>query len=223
MNKCKCGCGQECKREYINGHSNKNKKFSKEHCKKLSQSGKGKHSGFQNGMYGKLGILNPLFKRKQSDKHIKKKSLAIKGKNNGMYGKVKELSPTYGKPGAMLGRKHSEETKRKIGDKKKGVNSHFFGKTPSIKSGRCQWFEVNGIKCQGTFEKRFVEACIKYKIPVKRNTKRFFLKDSLGEFSYLPDFVLNDSLVVEIKGWKENPKWLRKISFFERHWCNCHV
>ena len=45
MNLCKCSCGQEVTKErnkYINGHYNKNKKFSDDHKRKIGEGSKGK-------------------------------------------------------------------------------------------------------------------------------------------------------------------------------------
>jgi len=41
MNKCKCGCGQDCKLTYVSGHNNKGRKVSEETKLKLSKSNKG--------------------------------------------------------------------------------------------------------------------------------------------------------------------------------------
>jgi group I intron endonuclease len=49
-----------------------------------------------------------------------KGSKGLTGENNGMYGRTGELHPHYGKPGYHRGRKHTEETKRKMSEAHKG-------------------------------------------------------------------------------------------------------
>ena len=69
----------------------------------MSESGKGKHSGENNGMYGKFGKDNPNYGSKRSDETKAKMSKSLKGKP-GLKG---ESNPMYGKH-------HTEETKQKI-------------------------------------------------------------------------------------------------------------
>ena len=154
--------------------------LSKEHKEKLSKSLKG---------------------LKRSPETCKRISESKKGNKN----------PIYGKHSGMLGRHQLEETKRRLSKINKGKCSGskhpLYGKP--LKKNRCQWFNVNGIKCQGTYEKRFIEACFKYGILVSRCTDRFFLKDIKGEFTYLPDFNIS-GYFVEIKGW-QGPNSKRKL------------
>jgi hypothetical protein len=91
----------------------------------------------------------------------------------------------------------------------RGKNCPNYGR--KNKKNRCKWFNVQGIKCQGGLEKKFVEACIKWGIPVKRNRHRIHLKDNIGEFSYCPDFIIFGKQLIEVKGWL-GPKALRKYN-----------
>ena len=90
----------------------KGKSLSEEHKQKLSESGKGKHSGESNGMYGKH--LSDEQKRKMgeslkaawTDELRKRQSESHSGENAPMYGKH-----------------HTKETRRKISDAHKGKPS----------------------------------------------------------------------------------------------------
>ena len=70
--------------------------------------------------------------------------------------------------------------------------------------GRSKWFEVDGIKIQGTYEKQFAEALenqsIKWRRPSKNDLLEFMVNDKIKR--YTPDFFLEDfNLYVEIKGY----------------------
>lgn len=199
MNLCKCGCGILVKNNYKKGHGSRNRSLPEVVKQRIS-----------NSLIGHIGL---------------------KGENNPMYGKRGILSPLYGKVGKSLGKITSEEIKKKlsiagrgrifsiltrgrISKALKGKPKLLHGKShpnygKPLKKNRCIWFNVNNIKCQGTFEKRFVETCLKYNISVTRNIKRFHLKDERGEFTYLPDFNSNGQLI-EIKGWV-GPNSKRKL------------
>lgn len=183
------------------------KHHSEETRKILSEKSKGK-------IPWNKGISMP----KHSEEHKKKIGLSSKGLKRSLEtckriseSKKGSKNPSFGNPGPMLGKHQTEEAKKRISQFNKGKyagsNHPLYGKP--LKKNRCQWFTVNGIKCQGTYEKRFVEACFKWNVPVIRNTERFYLKDEKGEFTYLPDFLVRTSLF-EIKGWV-GPNSSRKI------------
>lgn len=60
------------------------------------------------GMLGRTGLLAPL------------------------YGRTGTLHPAYGKPGTMLGKKHTEETLKKMSFSHSGKNNSMFGKTGEL-------------------------------------------------------------------------------------------
>lgn len=98
----------------------KNKKWSLESRKKLSNSCKGKCVGEKNGMYGKRGELNPLYGKKLPKYRLEQISKTHKGKKLSEETKQKirdsaKLNPNYGNRGKSI----SEEHKRIISEKNK--------------------------------------------------------------------------------------------------------
>lgn len=68
----------------------------------------------------KKKISRALKGHKTSEETKQKISEANKGENNPWYGVLGENHPRYGKPGYWIGRKHTEESKRKMGEARKG-------------------------------------------------------------------------------------------------------
>jgi len=105
-----------------------------------------------------------------------------------------QISPMKGKPGSFTGRRHTEETKRKIGEKL-SINN---------KGGRSKWYEVAGQKVQGTWERdialKFEELGIKWKkLKTNRDTLEYVMDGKLRH--YTPDFYLPDyDVLLEVKG-----------------------
>jgi len=101
---------------------NRNRIFSEEHRRKLSEAHKGKH---------------------HSEESKKKLSEKRKGENNPMYGRSGELSPRFGI-------KHTEASKKKMSENQKGHTSYWKGKTGLYKgkhwrinqeTGKREWYE----------------------------------------------------------------------------------
>ena len=96
-----------------------------------------------------------------------------------------------------LGRDHQEESKNQMSIKRieylESNNNH------GIK-----WYEVNGIKVQGTWERDFAERLVDLGIKFERRRLKF-----LRYRTYTPDFYLVDyNMYVEIKGYlRENDKY----------------
>jgi len=167
---------------------NKGKIISNKTRAKISNANKGRHLTDEQ----KLKISLKSLGKKFSEEHKRKISEGLKGNPNLSHKKNNHpFWKKFGKDSANYGYRHKEESKKKISVGNLGKEN---------KKNRCKWFSVNGIKCQGTWEKRFVEACFKWNIPVKRNEKRFFFEDNRGKFSYCPDFVINNQ-IYEVKGW----------------------
>ena len=91
------------------GESNTGKKRSDEARKKMSDAAKGKHSGENNGMYGKFGKDNPNYGSKRSDETRAK---MIKSWNEERRQLSKEKFSCENNP--MYGKHHTDETKQKL-------------------------------------------------------------------------------------------------------------
>lgn len=102
---------------------------------------------------------------------------------------------------SSTGRKHTVETKRILSEKRSLNN----------KGGRSKWYEVNGIKVQGTWERNvakiLTENNIKWLKPSTANHSFKYNMDGKTR-TYTPDFYLIDQKIyLEIKGyWWGNDK-----------------
>lgn len=128
---CKCGCGQRVSKpgnSFLNHHyvkyknpmkdkrisekvrkQNIGRKKTEEEIEKLRISCKGINKGEKNGMFGVTGERHPSFGIPKSEEHRNKLKQAalergLSGKNNPMYG-----------------RKHTEKTRRRQSEIKKGI------------------------------------------------------------------------------------------------------
>lgn len=127
---------------------------------------------------------------------------------NGMTGKkgsnqyLKAVELGFPKPpgprgciGSFTGRTHTEEVKRRISEKKSIKNT----------GGRCKWYDVSGVKVQGTWERNIAillnDNNIKWIKPTTSDHSfKYVLDDKVR--TYTPDFYLDDySIYLEIKGF----------------------
>ena len=108
-------------------------------------------------------------------------------------GKV-PLAWNKGLPGTFTGKKHTEESKRKISEKL-SINN---------KGGRAKWYEVAGQKVQGTWERnvalKFEELGIEWKkLKTNRDVLEYVMDDKVR--CYTPDFFLPAyNVFLEVKG-----------------------
>ena len=113
-----------------------------------------------------------------------------------MSNKIKKFYQTH--PGNFTGRKHSDETKAKIGAKTSISNLQKFDR-PSGKGKRGYY---RGIYCQSSWELAYVLFCIDNKVNFVRNKKYFNYVYDGKTRHYFPDFYLPDTdTYVEIKGF----------------------
>ena len=138
--------------------------------------------------YGGHQKGNPAWNKgltKQTDKRVEKNAVSV---SKAMTGKI--------------GKKHTEETKRKI-SLKMSINN---------RGGRSKWYEVAGQKVQGTWERncamKFEEQNIVWE-KLKTNQHTFSYEINGKMRSYTPDFYLKDyDVYLEIKGrwWGDDRK-----------------
>lgn len=130
---------------------------------------------YKNGMLGKKGSNQFILAKKQ--------------------GKDIPSAWNKGLPGTFTGKKHTEETKRKISHKL-SINN---------KGGRSKWYDVAGQKVQGTWERnialRFEELGIEWKkLKTNRDTMEYLMDGKVR--CYTPDFYLPvQNLFLEVKGY----------------------
>lgn len=129
---------------------------------------------YKNGMLGKKGTNQFTF--------------AVK------HGLDKPVNGNKGRPGTFKGKKHTDESKRKIGEKL-SINN---------KGGRAKWYEVAGQKVQGTWERnvalKFEELGIEWKkLKTNRDTLEYVMDGKVRH--YTPDFYLPAyDILLEVKG-----------------------
>lgn len=138
------------------------------------------------------------------------------------------------------GRKHSEETKKKISESlRKSPKNTGRGKTQERElerrrkiseamkqngggyrkgsgRGKSGWYK--GYWCDSTWELAFVIYHLDHKIPFKRNLEAFDYEFEGKQHKYYPDFIYEDGTYIEIKGRREfsklDTKTQTKISNF---------
>lgn len=97
--------------------------------------------------------------------------------------------------GSFAGKKHDEETIKKLSEKASLNN----------KGGRCKWFCVNGVNVQGTYEKQLAEKLCELGVQfekIKTNNHLFKYVKNGKMRSYAPDFYLNEhNIYIEVKGY----------------------
>jgi hypothetical protein len=105
----------------------KGEKMSDEQKLKMSETRKrrGVASGEKNPMYGRSGILSPVYGKSQTPEHKKKIGDAQKGEKNHMFDKKGTLNPNYGKHPSEATRKKQSEGGR---GKHSGKNNPMWGK-----------------------------------------------------------------------------------------------
>ena len=92
---------------------------------------------------------------------------------------------------------------------KAGIITSVGGYRENAVKGCYKYGYYKNIRCDSSWELAFVVFNIEHNIPIKRNTQRFeyFIDDK--KHIFIPDFVVNETEIIEIKG-KQDSNWKRK-------------
>jgi len=98
---------------------------------------------------------------------------------------------------------------------RKKISLSNVGKTGGYreKGGRGKSGYFNGIYCNSSWELAYLIYCRDYNINVTRNKEGFHYNFENKKFRYYPDFILDDKIYVEVKGYKDK-RYNDKISQF---------
>ena len=202
---CDYGCGQEAKFQLNNGKwccscsynkcsflRNKNSEaIKKAHIE-------GRCIGFGRFIGRNVNYAWARGLTKETDERIKNFSETIRK----LYkdGKIKP---------SMLGRCHTEKTKKLISDaRKKRGSIHGTGR------GKHGWYK--GYWCDSSWELAWVIYNLEHDIKFERNTEGFEYEWNGGKHKYYPDFIVEDGSYMEIKGYTTEQTKIKIASFKSR-------
>lgn len=201
---------------------------SEEHCRKISESKRGKKLSQEHIEKIRAGVIkaysNPEVKEKQ-------KFNTFRGENH----------PMFGKEGIFLGRKHTEETKKKMSIKQKGVNHPMYGKKhkeeSKIKtSNSCKkwWKTEDGFKAKrkqsemmnsglSSYANSFISDPSKPQVELFSMVKSIFSSAEINYpfFNYSLDIAIPDKrIVIEYDGsyWHQDKEYDdKRKKYLENH------
>lgn len=144
--------------------------------------------------------------------------LINKGNYSGFYGynkRIKDSEITVWNKGLT---KETHPSIKKQGETytervKQGLITSTGGYRENAVKGCYKYGYYNGIRCDSSWELAFVVYCVENNIPIKRNTQRFeYIVDNKRHY-FIPDFIINDNEIVEIKGLQDI-NWKIKQTLF---------
>jgi len=152
--------------------------------------------------------------KKQNDKRIKKIALASSGKKNHWFG---THGPNYGNTGKksfMYGKRRPinvrEKISRSLVGRFTGRNSPNFGRVPS--HGKSEYVKTLGHYVRSTWERNICLLLKNNKITYRYEPEVF----DLGCFSYCPDIICKNKIVIEVKGYFRRNTDIEKLRLFKK-------
>ena len=89
---------------------------------------------------------------------------------------------------------------------KSGIITGVGGYRENAVKGCYKYGYYDGIRCDSSWELAYVVYCKEHNIPIERNTNRFGYFVNNVEYKFVPDFIVNNTTLVEIKGLQD-PNW----------------
>lgn len=176
-------------------------------------------------------IFEEIYGEEKSKEIKKKLSIRSSGNNNPMsyrnvmerfevydYDEAKELMPATGRFGKLhpfYGKHHSIYSKKKM--------METFENSSNKSNVSIGYF--NGIFFQGTWELKYIIDCYENNIPIKRyNLEPFLYYYEDKPHHYFPDFIINNTEIIEIKGMdKNNGRTISKNKQFSEKYDNYKI
>ena len=118
---------------------------------------------------------------------------------------IKDMYKNGDLKASFKGKTHTEQTKQKISKKMKGNHNNNPNKTGKGRKGY-----YKGFYCSSTYELAFVIFCLDHNIKIKRCLESFDYEYKGVWHKYFPDFVINNDVIIEIKGY-----WTEVVSLKE--------
>lgn len=126
-----------------------------------------------------------------------------------------------GSKNPFYGQKHTDEALKKISESTSGENHHLYGVTgedhPSygVASGlKLQKVEETGHRVRSNWEKKIDLLLYRAEIDYEYEPDTFNLPN--GD-TYTPDFIVNNSIIIEVKGWPDERSVKRAELFMEEY------
>ena len=188
---CDFGCGNIALYVFKNGKicCSKTSSLCSQMRNRNSKSHLGKKHGWKSGW--PKGRPSPFKGMKYEEMFGQKKSLEIKKRHAAKMALVHNTVPLTEEGKRLKSERLSKIAKeRNYGGYKKGSGR-----------GKKGWY--NGIWCDSSWELAWLIFCFEHGIRVRRNRKRFTYDWKGSSYKYLPDFIVEDNLIVEVKGYMD--------------------
>ena len=121
-----------------------------------------------------------------------------KGTSESFKQKMKYINQHRLNPGKANNEDAEIERRKKISATMK-LNPLAGGKRQGSGRGKKGWYK--GIFCDSSWELAYVVYCIDHQIPIRRCEEKRIYEWNGIQHVYIPDFVINDSTIIEIKGY----------------------